>query len=183
MRCVAEGSSATVDEMTIENTLKGMGVKWIKTVHNYRVGKVRAALKDALKTPFAGLKVIIAEGECQLERQRRMKPIRAARLKQGLRSTRIRYGVDEDTCTGDHACIRLSGCPSLTIKTPSDPLKRNPVAVVDNSCVGCGLCGEVADAAVLCPSFYRAEIITHPHWWERASHHAQQWLIRQMQPA
>ena len=176
---VAEGSSATVDEMTIKNTLKGMGMKWIKTVHNYRVGKVRAALKDALSTPFAGLKVIIAEGECQLERQRRMKPIRAARLKQGLRSTRIRYGVDEDTCTGDHACIRLSGCPSLTIKTPSDPLKRNPVALVDNSCVGCGLCGEVADAAVLCPSFYHAEIITHPHWWERASHHARPWLIRQ----
>ena len=180
---VAEGASATVDEMTIENTLKGMGVKWIETVHNYRVSKVRAALKDALSSPFQGLKVIIAEGECQLERQRRLKPIRAARLKNGQRSVRIRYGVDEDTCTGDHACIRLSGCPSLTIKTPSDPLKRNPVAVVDHSCVGCGLCGEVADAAVLCPSFYHAEVITNPRWWERASDRAQQWLIRRMQPA
>jgi indolepyruvate ferredoxin oxidoreductase alpha subunit len=33
--------------------------------------------------------------------------------------------------------------------------------------VGCGLCGEVADAAVLCPSFYRAEIINNPTGWDR----------------
>jgi len=38
--------------------------------------------------------------------------------------------------------------------------------VVD-SCVGCGLCGEVAHAAVLCPSFYRAEIINNPTRWDR----------------
>lgn len=182
-RRAAEGSSATVNEMTIENTLKGMGVKWIHTVDNYRVSKVQAVLKDAMTSPFQGLKVIIAEGECQLERQRRLKPIRAARLKNGLRSVRTRYGVDEDTCTGDHACIRLSGCPSLTIKAPSDPLKRNPVASVNNSCVGCGLCGEVADAAVLCPSFYHADLVTNPGWWERASYRVQQWIIGLMQPA
>jgi len=28
--------------------------------------------------------------------------------------------------------------------------------------VGCGNCGEVAHAAVLCPSFYRADIIHNP---------------------
>jgi indolepyruvate ferredoxin oxidoreductase, alpha subunit len=39
---------------------------------------------------------------------------------------------------------------------------------VIESCVGCGLCGEVAHAAVLCPSFYRAEIIRNPNWWDRA---------------
>ena len=36
-----------------------------------------------------------------------------------------------------------------------------------NSCVGCGLCGEVAHAAVLCPSFYRASIINNPTSWDR----------------
>jgi len=75
---------------------------------------------------------------------------------------RERFGVDEDVCSGDHACIRLSGCPSLSVKPTSDPLKDNPVAAVDNSCVGCGHCGEVADAAVLCPSFYRADIVSNP---------------------
>jgi len=38
---------------------------------------------------------------------------------------------------------------------------------VINSCVGCGLCGEVAHAAVLCPSFYRAAVITNPTRWDR----------------
>ena len=38
---------------------------------------MRATLEEAFTTDFAGLKVIIAEGECQLERQRRVKPWRA----------------------------------------------------------------------------------------------------------
>ena len=75
---------------------------------------------------------------------------------------RERFGVDEDVCTGDHACIRLSGCPSLSVKQTDDPLKDDPVAAIDNSCVGCGNCGDVAEAAVLCPSFYRADIIINP---------------------
>lgn len=178
---VAEGSSATIDEMTIERTLEGMGVKWLRTVHNYRVATVRDTLREALTTPFKGLKVIVAEGECQLERQRRLKPLRALRLKQGLRTMRTRYGVDEDTCTGDHSCIRLSGCPTLTIKDSSDPLKTAPVAYVENGCVGCGLCGEVADAAVLCPSFHKIEIVTNPGWWDRLSARLNQWAIHQLQ--
>ncbi len=180
---VAEGSSATGDEMTIENTLKGMGVKWLKTVHNYRVSRVRDVLKEAIESPFKGLKVVIAEGECQLERQRRLKPIRARRLKEGLRTVRTRYGVDEDTCTGDHSCIRLSGCPTLTVKPSTDPLKREPVAHVTNGCVGCGLCGEVADAAVLCPSFHKIEIVTHPSAWDRLTDRLNRFFIGLLQPA
>ncbi|MBP8018991.1 MAG: indolepyruvate ferredoxin oxidoreductase subunit alpha [Hylemonella sp.] len=178
---VAEGSSATSGEMTIERTLEGMGVKWLRTVHNYHVATVRDTLRDALTSPFKGLKVIVAEGECQLERQRRLKPLRALRLKQGLRSVRTRYGVDEDTCTGDHSCIRLSGCPTLTIKDSTDPLKSAPVAHVTNGCVGCGLCGEVADAAVLCPSFHKIEIVSNPGWWDRVCARFNQWAIRQLQ--
>ena len=80
---------------------------------------------------------------------------------------RTRFGIDDSVCTGDHACIRLSGCPSLTIKQSQDPLKVDPVAHVNNNCVGCGLCGEVAHAATLCPSFYRTEIIHNPGPWDR----------------
>ena len=43
-----------------------------------------------------------------------------------------------------------------------------PIAQVQDGCVGCGLCGEVAHAAVLCPSFYRADIVSNPTRWERA---------------
>jgi indolepyruvate ferredoxin oxidoreductase alpha subunit len=85
----------------------------------------------------------------------------------GKRVVKERFGVDSDTCTGDHACIRLSGCPSLTIKPNPDPLREHPVAYVDNTCVGCGVCGSVAHAAALCPSFYRAEIIFNPNLRDR----------------
>ena len=81
---------------------------------------------------------------------------------------RVKYGVDEDTCTGDHSCIRLSGCPSLTVKPNEDPLRSEPIAHVDNDCVGCGVCGEVAHAAQLCPSFARIDIIRNPSWFDRA---------------
>jgi indolepyruvate ferredoxin oxidoreductase alpha subunit len=120
-----------------------------------------------MASDYAGLKVIIAEGECQLERQRRLKPQVAEKLKKGGRYVRVKYGVDEDTCTGDHSCIRLSGCPTLSVKDNPDPLRTDPVATVIDGCVGCGLCGENAHAAVLCPSFYRAEVINNPSIWDR----------------
>jgi indolepyruvate ferredoxin oxidoreductase alpha subunit len=139
----------------------------MRTVHNYHVGDVAKTLKEAMSTDYKGLKVIVAEGECQLERQRRIRPWLAGLLQRGERVQRVRYGVDEDVCTGDHACIRLSGCPTLTLKDNPDPLKVDPVATVIDGCVGCGLCGENAHAATLCPSFYRAEIVTNPRWHER----------------
>ncbi len=170
-------------DRTIENTLQGLGVGWLKTVHNYHVGEVAETLKQAMTTDYPGLKVIIAEGECQLERQRRLRPQVAAALKAGARVVRTRFGVDEDVCSGDHSCIRLSGCPSLTVKDASDPLKVDPVAHVNNDCVGCGLCGEVAHAAILCPSFYRAEVIQNPSRWDRLLHRMRQTFIGWLQPA
>jgi indolepyruvate ferredoxin oxidoreductase alpha subunit len=153
-------------DVSMERALEGIGVGWVKTVDNYRVGEVAKTLKEAMNTDYAGLKVIIAEGECQLERQRKLKPHVAEKLSKGERHVRVKYGVDEDTCTGDHSCIRLSGCPTLTIKDNPDPLRRDPVATVIDGCVGCGLCGENAHAAVLCPSFYRAEVIQNPGFFD-----------------
>src|SRR6185437_5325874 len=114
-----------------------------------------------------GPKVIVAEGECQLNRQRRVRPLMKQAIQEGKRAVRERFGVDPDTCTGDHSCIRLSVCPSLTICENPDPLRTDPVAHVDNSCVGCDVCWEVAHAAVLCPSFYRADLIYNPSRWDR----------------
>ncbi len=124
-------------------------------------------LREAMTTRSGGPKIIVAEGECELNRQRRVKPQIAHAIDDGKRVVKERFGVDSDTCTGDHSCIRLSGCPSLTIKPNPDPLREDPIAYVDNSCVGCGVCGSVAHAAVLCPSFYRAEIVFNPNVRDR----------------
>ncbi|MBR1212204.1 indolepyruvate ferredoxin oxidoreductase subunit alpha [Bradyrhizobium sp. JYMT SZCCT0180] len=147
----------------ITEAVKGIGAKWVRQIdRTYDVGKMRDTLKEALTSPDKGPKVIVASSECMLNKQRRIKPLFNKAVKGGERVVRERFGVDEDVCTGDHACIRLSGCPSLSVKHTSDPLKDDPVAAIDNSCVGCGNCGEVAEAAVLCPSFYRADIIHNP---------------------
>jgi indolepyruvate ferredoxin oxidoreductase alpha subunit len=169
-RMVAVGQSAAGADRTIENTLTGLGVKWLRTVNNYDVGAMAKTYREAMTTPAKGLKVIVAEGECQLERQRRVRPENAKRLAKGERVVKVKYGVDEDTCTGDHSCIRLSGCPTLTVKDNPDPLRRDPVATVIDGCVGCGLCGENAHAAVLCPSFYRAEVIQNPSLLDKLLH-------------
>ncbi len=152
----------------IENAVRGVGVGWVRTIkRTYDVEAMRGALEEALTSREAGPKVIVAQSECMLNRQRRERPRAAKDVAAGKRVVRERFGVDADTCTGDHSCIRLSGCPSLSIKPNPDPLRTDPVTAVSDSCVGCGLCGELAHAAVLCPSFYKAKIVHNPGPWER----------------
>lgn len=158
----------------IAKALKGAGVEWVRQIdHTYDVGKMRDTIREALTTDVKGPKVIVASSECMLNRQRREKPLRNKAIKEGQRVDIPRFGVDEDICTGDHACIRLSGCPSLSLKRLDDPLRDDPIAAIDQSCVGCGNCGEVADAAVLCPSFYRADVVHNDSglsaWWAGVS--------------
>ena len=180
---LAQERSSVRSDRTIENTLRGAGVEWLRNVYTYRVADMTKTLREAFTTEEPGLKVIIAEGECQLERQRRIRPVLARLLGSGARVTRTRFGVDDETCSGDHSCIRLSGCPSLTLKASADPLKVDPVAHVNHSCVGCGLCGEVAHAAILCPSFYRAEVVQNPTAWDRLLARLRTTLISWLQPA
>jgi indolepyruvate ferredoxin oxidoreductase, alpha subunit len=152
----------------ITEAVKGVGVKWVRQIdRTYDVTRMRDTLREALTTTEPGPKVIVASSECMLNKQRRVKPLFNKSVRDGERMVRERFGVDEDVCSGDHACIRLSGCPSLSVKQTDDPLKDDPVASIDQTCVGCGNCGEVAEAAVLCPSFYRADIIYNPTAFDR----------------
>lgn len=166
----------------IDQAVRGVGVKWVRTLdRTYDVAKVRATIEEALTTDVKGPKVIIAQSECMLNKQRRIKPLFNQAVKAGKRVVKERFGVDPDVCTGDHACIRLSGCPSLTVKDSGDPLKEDPVAHVESSCVGCGNCGEVAHAAVLCPSFYRADIVHNPSGRDRFLARVRQGVIGYLQ--
>jgi len=152
----------------IEDAVRGIGVTWVKRIdRTYNVARMRDTLRDALTSVAKGPKIVIASSECMLNRQRRERPLFNAAVKRGERRVKPKFGIDEDICTGDHACIRLSGCPSLSVKRSDDPLKLDPVAYIDETCVGCGNCGEVAEAAVLCPSFYRADVVHNPNAIDR----------------
>ena len=167
---------------SIVDAVKGIGAKWVRQIdHTYDVGKMRDTLKEALTTDEEGPKIIVASSECMLNKQRRVKPLATKAIKDGKRIVKERFGVDEDVCTGDHACIRLSGCPSLSVKVLDDPLRDDPVAAIDNSCVACGNCGEVADAAILCPSFFRADVIHNPTRWDKFKAKLSMTLIRYLQ--
>jgi indolepyruvate ferredoxin oxidoreductase alpha subunit len=148
----------------IEKAARGVGVEWARTIDDtYEVGDVKDAFMEAFTTEEKGPKLLVMQSECQLNRQRRVKPEVRKALKDGKRVVRERFGVDPETCTGDHACIRISGCPSLSIAPNPDPMRTDPVATVLNSCVGCGVCGTNAHTAALCPSFYRTDVIQNPN--------------------
>ncbi len=154
-------------QLSIASAVRGVGVQWVRTITNtYDLAKMRDVLREALTTKEKGPKVIVAQSECALNKERREKPLKRKRTEQGERTVSEKFGVDAETCTGDHSCIRLSGCPSLTIKPNPDPLRKDPVATVIESCIGCGLCGEVAHVARLCPSFYRTDVISNPRPWD-----------------
>jgi indolepyruvate ferredoxin oxidoreductase, alpha subunit len=169
--------------MTIPDALRGLGVKWIRTVNSYRIADVLATFREALTTRAAGLKVIIARNECMLERQRRERPRIRQLAAAGQEVVQSRFGVDPDVCTGDHSCMRLNGCPSLTLRESPDALREDPIAHVDDTCVGCGVCGEVAHAAVLCPSFYEVKVITNPTRWTRFVGRVRKAVIRRLAAA
>lgn len=178
----ANASRSTGHE--IEKAVKGVGVEWVRTIkRTYDLKAMVSTLREALTTQEAGPKVLIAQSECMLNLQRREKKVVRKALADGQRVVRERFGIDPDTCTGDHSCIRLSGCPSLSIRDNPDPLRQDPVAMVMESCVGCGNCGEVAHAAVLCPSFYRAQIVSNPSWWDRFSQRVRIAVIGVLQDA
>ncbi|WP_336658826.1 indolepyruvate ferredoxin oxidoreductase subunit alpha [Leucobacter sp. USHLN153] len=163
----AETQSRSMDN-PIEKAVRGVGVKWAKTMNNtYDIAKLKKIFVEAFTTKTEGPKVVIAQSECQLNRQRRVKPKMQQDIKEGKRVVRQRFGVDAETCTGDHACIRISGCPSLTLKDNPDPMRTDPVATVIDSCVGCGVCGANAHAASLCPSFYRTDVVINPSLSDR----------------
>ena len=146
-------------KVSIEKTLKAIGVKWLRRVDSYDVAGTLDTLRAAFDRPDKGLRVVLSDNECMLARQRRDKRRLGERIEAGKVIVRERFGVDEEACSGDHSCMRLSGCPSLTLRSNHDPLKEGPAAMVDATCVACGLCGEAAHAAALCPSFYRARTV------------------------
>ncbi len=63
-------------KLSIADAVRGVGVKWIKTItRTYDVAAVRDIFKEALTTKVKGPKVIVAQSECALNEQRRLKPL------------------------------------------------------------------------------------------------------------
>ena len=152
-------------EMSISKTFQAMGVKKIETANPYDFRDFQAKLKKIrLDAKLPQVRVLISDAECMLQKQRRVKPEREKAIKAGQQVEIDRLGVDEEVCVGDHACMRFNGCPSLTLKEGPNSLRTAPVAAIDTTCVGCGVCGEITTAAQLCPSFFKVTKVENPGW-------------------
>ena len=98
----------------IEKALRGVGVDSVKPLtHTYDVPAMRAALKEALTTPAPGSQSHRRPIGMHAEQAAPDTATVRKAIKAGKRVVHERFGIDPETCTGDHSCIRLSGCPSL----------------------------------------------------------------------
>jgi indolepyruvate ferredoxin oxidoreductase alpha subunit len=155
-------------DMSIERTFRAMGVTDLESANPYDFKGFQEKLRKIHRdSKIPKVRVLISDAECMLQKQRRVRPERAQAIKAGKRVEIDRLGVDEEICVGDHACMRFNGCPSLTLKEGPNTLRTAPVAAIDHTCVGCGVCGEITTAAQLCPSFFKVTKIENSRWTEK----------------
>jgi indolepyruvate ferredoxin oxidoreductase alpha subunit len=151
-------------KLPIADAVRGVGVRWVREIkRTYDVARMRDTL-----TRSADDERERSESHRRPERVRsQSRAPRKAAAKQkmaregparGSRAIRCRRGYLHRR-PFLHSPFRLSFADD---QVNPDPLRKDPVATVIDSCIGCGLCGEVADAAVLCPSFYKTEVISNP---------------------
>ncbi|MDD5530015.1 MAG: indolepyruvate ferredoxin oxidoreductase subunit alpha [bacterium] len=103
-------------KVSIEELVKGCGVKRVFIVDPYNLDELKTILKREVAIPEPS--VIIARRDCVL----RIKPQFAMK-------------VNNETCTGCKLCVNL-GCPALTFKD-------NKAYIDHILCTGCGLCQQV----------------------------------------
>jgi indolepyruvate ferredoxin oxidoreductase alpha subunit len=166
----------------IERAARACGVQWIRTVRGTdKAGRLHEVLRDAMTVSGRGPRLVIVE---TTERSRdTAPPVQAGDPAHGYRALRVRFGIDPETCTGDRSCIRLTGDASLTLRPNPDPLRTDPVVQVEPDRNGPGSAGALADAAMYCPSFYRATIISNPDGWDRLHARLARRMRRLLQPA
>src|SRR5579864_8172536 len=63
-------------KLSIADAVRGVGVKWVREItRTYDLAAMRDTLKEALTTKEKGPKVIVAQSECELNKQRREEPL------------------------------------------------------------------------------------------------------------
>ncbi len=118
------GMQAMGNRVLVEKVAEGCGVKYVKVVNPFKTKEAETVLKEALQHP--GPAVIVFRAPCALMtvRDKRRKGIE-------IKACKI-----TDQCTDCMACIKLLGCPALTVD-------EGKVRINEALCVGCGLCASV----------------------------------------
>ena len=118
------GMGDPAPEVSIEEVVKAMGVKFVRTLSPYDTKNAMLAIREALKYP--GVSVVIAKGECALLRD-------AENRRSG---THVTYLVNQTKCTLCMNCITNFSCPAMYVNGEKK-VKIDPAI-----CDGCGACAQ-----------------------------------------
>ena len=115
----------------IEQAVRGVGVEWVRTIRRtYDVAGMRDALREALTTKEKGPKVLIAQSECQLNRQRRIKPLVKQAIAEGearrARALRRRLRTPAPATTRASASRAARRSRSSRTRTRCAPIRSRP---------------------------------------------------------
>jgi indolepyruvate ferredoxin oxidoreductase alpha subunit len=118
-------------QISIEELVKGCGVKDVHVVQPFKVKKTIEAVRASYE--YDGLSVIVSRDFC---------PLFAKGIGE-LKRTRPFY-VNQDKCKGHRACIDELACPAMF-------LDGNDVIIDDNMCTGCAVCAQICPENAILP--------------------------------
>ncbi len=136
---VNPGTDAAFQErgrrIDLEQVVRGLGPDSVAVVDPYDLEGATDAIAKSLGTA-GGVHVVLAQRECAIQAARRG----------------IRYGtttVDPETCILCKKCLRVTGCPALSMASPPEELGESPeddspgrqhIEIDASLCNGCGVC-------------------------------------------
>jgi indolepyruvate ferredoxin oxidoreductase alpha subunit len=119
------GLGEEAPEVSIENTVRGLGVEFVKTVDPYNIKKTQEIFEEALKND--GVSVVIAKHPCALITD-------AEKRKKGIWVT---FKVNSEHCKNFIDYVHSWACPAFYINGDGT------VDIDPALCDGCGVCTQV----------------------------------------
>ena len=116
-------SCCDITSVSIEEVVKGCGVKWLKVVDPYEIETMTNTVKEALTE--TSVSVIIARRDCALI---------AKRDQEGAIKTK--QFIDQETCKKCRTCVDKFQCPAIS--------SIDKVQKIDEAlCAGCAVCAQI----------------------------------------
>ncbi|MCP4680925.1 MAG: indolepyruvate ferredoxin oxidoreductase subunit alpha [Desulfobacterales bacterium] len=118
-------------QISIEDLVKGCGVKDIHLVKPFKLKKTMEALKAAME--YDGVSVVISREIC---------PLYAKAI--GLAKKSRPFHVNHDKCKNHRDCVNELACPAIF-------LDGDQVEIDKNLCIGCSVCAQVCPENAILP--------------------------------
>jgi indolepyruvate ferredoxin oxidoreductase, alpha subunit len=115
--------------ISIEEVVKGIGVKHVTTIKPFRIKKSIEAIKEAVN--YDGVSVVISKEICTL-------------YAKGLKQLKARPFYVTDKCKDHKVCITSLGCPAFFIA-------QGRVKIDPEICVGCAVCAQICPENAILP--------------------------------